>query len=101
VGGSKSFAWFESLGRALWKSVNLKVIPILFVTVWMAHFLRSDQFGFYQDDYYFISLPLGWNWLDLAALRQAEVARSVEIPFRPLTPDQVWNQLERWITETK
>ena len=42
--------------------VSRLVVPLLLVlTAGVAHFLRLSAFGLYEDDYYYVGEPLGWD----------------------------------------
>lgn len=46
------------------RKIVLRFISLGLV-LWVAHYLNFRSFGLYEDDYTFISKPLGWNRLDL------------------------------------
>ena len=50
-----------------WGKNSLKVLAFLALTIWVAHFFYFRYFGLYEDDYAYISEPLGWHLSDLLA----------------------------------
>jgi hypothetical protein len=49
----------------LWDKNSLKTLAFLALTIWVAHFFYFRYFGLYEDDYAYISEPLGWHLSDL------------------------------------
>jgi hypothetical protein len=43
----------------------LKILPVLALTIWVAHFFYFRSFGFYEDDYALVSPAMGWSLSDL------------------------------------
>jgi len=40
---------------------SIRIYVLLSLIIWLAHFLFAHEFGLYEDDYYFISPPFGWD----------------------------------------
>ena len=41
---------------------SVRHLVFLAATIWVAHFLYSGTFGYYEDDYAHITPALSWNW---------------------------------------
>ncbi|MBF0278084.1 MAG: hypothetical protein HQM13_09845 [SAR324 cluster bacterium] len=46
--------------KQIWTSILL-----LLITSWVAHFYFFQNFGLYEDDYYYVGLPLQWDFKEL------------------------------------
>ena len=44
------------------KKSNLPILILLAAVIWIARFWFFKDFGFYEDDYYYISSKMGSNW---------------------------------------
>ena len=44
---------------------SLQIFILLFVVNWIAHFLYFESLGLYEDDYVYVTYPMGWSTNDL------------------------------------